>query len=99
MNYTTVSKFIGCLDCWLVICMTTHYCKNVFWISNQVWLKPDYQATEPMLKKRAISNDIVTVLKADINCKMTSVLVLDGVTSFLRLKDAVNLCDTVHLLA
>ena len=23
MNYTTVSKFIGCLYCWLVICMTT----------------------------------------------------------------------------
>ena len=33
-------------------------------------------------KKRAISNDKVTVLKADVNCKMMSVLVLDGVTSF-----------------
>ena len=48
-----------------------------------------------MLKKRVISNDIVTVLKArgkralaDVNCycKMTSVAALDGVTSFLRSK-------------
>ena len=48
-------------------------------------------------KKHALANDIVTVLKArgkralaDVNCycKMTSVSALDGVTSFLRLKDA-----------
>ena len=54
-----------------------------------------------MLKKPVISNDIVTVLKAcgkgalaDVNCycKMTSVVVLDGVTSFIRLKDATYSC-------
>ena len=48
-----------------------------------------------MLKKRVISNDIVTVWKAhrkralaDVKyyCKMTSLVSLDGVTSFLRLK-------------
>ena len=50
---------------------------------------------EPVLKKRVISNEIVTVLKArekhalaDVNCycKMTSVVALDGVTSFFTLK-------------
>ena len=62
-------------------------------------------------KKRFISNDIVAVLKArgkrtlaDVNCycKMTSVVPLDGITSFLRLKDATYACkrmDTVQLLA
>ena len=63
-------------------------------------------------KKRVIrSNDIVTVLKArgkralaDVNCycKMTSIIALNGVTSFLRLKDVTylcNVCDTVQLLA
>ena len=52
-------------------------------------------------KKRGISNDIVTVLKpcekralADIKCycKMT----LDGVTSFLCLKDATYLCKRMR---
>ena len=63
-----------------------------------------------MLKKRVISNGIVTVWKAcekralaDLNCycKMTSVVSLDGVTLFLRLKRLhirVNVCDTVQLL-
>ena len=37
-------------------------------------------------------------------CKMTSFMALDGVTSFIRLKDVhlqthVNVCDTVQLLA
>ena len=54
-----------------------------------------------MLKKRVISNDIVTVLKAcgkrvlaDISCycKMTSVLALDCVVSFLRLKHTTYSC-------
>ena len=54
-----------------------------------------------MLKIRDISNDIVTVLKArgkhalaDVNCycKMTSVVTLDGVTPFLRLKDGTYSC-------
>ena len=65
---------------------------------------------EPMLKKRAISNDIVTGRKAhgkcalaDVNChcKMTSVMALDGVMSFLSLKTLhihVDICDTVQLL-
>ena len=53
-----------------------------------------------MLKNHVISNDIVTVLKArgkralaDVNCyyKMTSIVVFDGVTSFLRLKDVTYL--------
>ena len=57
---------------------------------------------EPMLKKRAISNDIVTVSEArgkralaDVNCycKMASVVpALDGVTWFLRLKDVSYSC-------
>ena len=66
---------------------------------------------EPMLKKCFISNDIVTVLKAcgkhtlcDVNCycKMTSVVALDGVTSFFSWKDItnhVNVRDTVQLFA
>ena len=50
-------------------------------------------------KKRVISNNSVPVLKvrekgavADIfcYCKMTSVMVLDGVKLFLRLKDVTN---------
>ena len=54
-----------------------------------------------MLKKRVISNDIVTVLKAhgkhslaDVNCycKMTS----DSVTLFLRLKDITYLCKRMQ---
>ena len=54
-----------------------------------------------MLKKCDISNDIVTVLKAhakralaDFNCycKMTSVVALDGVTLFLRLKYTIHSC-------
>ena len=54
-----------------------------------------------MLNKRVISNNNVTVVKtrgkralADVNCNcnMTSVMVLDGVTSFLRLKDVTNAC-------
>ena len=64
-----------------------------------------------MLKKRAISNDIVTVLKAcrkcaladvDRYCKMTPVVALDGVTSFYACKTLhihVNICDTVQLMA
>ena len=65
-----------------------------------------------MLIKCAISNDFVTVLEArgkstlyDIKCycKMTSILALGGVTSFLRLKDVtysckINVCDTGQLL-
>ena len=51
--------------------------------------------------KKHISNNNVTVLKArgkctlaDVNCycKMMSVMALDGVTSFLRLKDVTNTC-------
>ena len=58
-----------------------------------------------MLKKRVISNDIVTVLKAtekrtlaDVNCyyKMTSVMALDGVMSFLRLKNVTYSCKRVR---
>ena len=54
-----------------------------------------------MLKKHAISNNIVTVLKAHgkgaladftCNCKMRSVVVLDRVMSFLRLKDTTYSC-------
>ena len=54
-----------------------------------------------MLKKHAISNNKVTVLKArkkpaqaDVNChcEMKSVVVLDGVTSFLRLKHTTYSC-------
>ena len=62
---------------------------------------------EPMLNKCyiCISNDIVTVLKArgkrtraDVNCycKMTSVVALDGVASFLRLKDATYSCKRMQ---
>ena len=60
---------------------------------------------EPMLKKHDISNDIVTVLKAhgkpvlaEVNCycKMTSVMALDGVTSFLRLKYATYSCKHIR---
>ena len=66
-------------------------------------------SNSPMLKKRDISNNIVTVLKAhgkralaDVNChcKMTSAVALDGVTSFLSLKTLhihVSVCDTVQL--
>ena len=59
-----------------------------------------------MLKKRVISNYIVTVLKALVKCaladvicysKMTSIVALDSVTSFLHLKDVP--CDTVQVLA
>ena len=59
-----------------------------------------------MLKKRVISNDIVTILKAcvkgalaDINCyyNMMSVVALDDVTSFLRLKDATYSCKRMRL--
>ena len=58
-----------------------------------------------MLKRCVISNDIVTVLKvhakralADINCycKMTSIVALDGVTSFLRLKDVTYSCKRMR---
>ena len=64
-----------------------------------------------MLKRCVISNDTVTVFKAcgkhalaDLNCycKMTSVVALDGVTSFFMLKMLqihVNICDTDQLLA
>ena len=54
-----------------------------------------------MLNKHVISNDIVIVLKArrkgalaDVNfyCKMTSVVAVDGVTSFLRMKDVTYSC-------
>ena len=54
-----------------------------------------------MLKKRVISNDIVTVLKAcgkralaDVNCycKMTLVMAIDGVMWFLHLKDVTYSC-------
>ena len=60
---------------------------------------------EPMLKKRDISNNIVKALKAhgkptlaDINCycKMTSVMALDGVTSFLRFKYATYSCKRMR---
>ena len=56
-------------------------------------------------KKRVISNDNVTILKArgkrslaDVNCycKMTSVVALDGVTLFLRFKDITNTCKRVR---
>ena len=55
-----------------------------------------------MLKKRVISNDIVTVLNArgkrtlaDVNCycKMMSVVALDCVTLFLRMKDGIYSID------
>ena len=58
-----------------------------------------------MLKKRVISYDNVTGLKArgkralaDVNCycKMTSIIVLDGITSFLRLKDVINTCTRMQ---
>ena len=58
-----------------------------------------------MLKKSAISNDIVIVLKArgkpaladiNCNCKMTSVVALDDVTSFLHLKDATYSCKRMR---
>ena len=58
-----------------------------------------------MLKKRVISNDIVTVLKVhgkcaltDVNCycKMMSVVALDSATSFLHLKDATYLCKRMR---
>ena len=51
--------------------------------------------------KKNISNDVVTVLKAhgkralvDVicYCKMKSIITLDGVTSFLRLKDVTYSC-------
>ena len=56
-------------------------------------------------KKRVISNNNITVLKvrgkralADVNCycKMTSVMALDGVTSFLRLKDVIDICKRMR---
>ena len=56
---------------------------------------------EPMLRKCVTSSDIVTGFNArgkhalaDANCycKMTSVVVLDGVTLFLRLNDVTYLC-------
>ena len=52
-----------------------------------------------------IPNDIVTVLKArgkqalaDVNCdcKMMSIMALDGVTSFLQLKDVTYSCNIQH---
>ena len=58
-----------------------------------------------MLKTCVISNYNVTVLKvrgkhalADIicYCKMTSVMVLDGVTSYLGLKDVTNTCKRMQ---
>ena len=61
--------------------------------------------TEPMLKKSDISNNIVKALKAhgkrelaDINCycKMTSVVVLDGVTLFLCFKYATYSCTRMQ---
>ena len=59
------------------------------------------QRLHVMLKKHVISYNIVTVLKAsvkgtlaDVNCycKMTSVVALDGVKSFLCLKYATYSC-------
>ena len=59
-----------------------------------------------MLKKCVISNQKVTVLIAcgkralagvDCYCNMTSIVVLDGVTSFLGLKDITYSCK-VQLL-
>ena len=56
-------------------------------------------------KKHVLSNDIVTVLKAcgkralaDVNCycKMMSVMVLDSVTSFLRLIDVTYSCKRMR---
>ena len=56
-------------------------------------------------KKCVISNDIVTVLKAygkralaDVNCdcKTTSIVALDGVTSFLGLKDVTYSCKCMR---
>ena len=56
-------------------------------------------------KKRVIPNDIVTDLKsrekrarADVNfyCKMTSILALEGVSLFLRLKDATYSCKRMQ---
>ena len=42
-------------------------------------------------KKGVITKDIVTVLK---DCKMMSIVALDGVTSFLPLKYIINTCKT-----
>ena len=56
-------------------------------------------------KKCVMSNNYVTVLKvpgkrvlADVNCycKMTSLMALDGVMSFLRLKGGTNTCKCMQ---
>ena len=58
-----------------------------------------------MLKECFISNDIVTVTKAcgkhalaDVNCycKMTSIMVLDDVMSFLCVKDVAYSCKPIQ---
>ena len=54
-----------------------------------------------MLKKHDISNNNSQFGKrvlADVICysKMTSLMELDGVTSFLRLKDATNACNCMR---
>ena len=55
-----------------------------------------------MLNKSVISNDTVTVFKAcakrtlaDVNCycKMMTVVALDGVTSFLHIKNVTYSCE------
>ena len=60
---------------------------------------------EPMLKKRVISNNNVTVLKgqgkgtlAEVNCycKITSVMALDDVTSLLCMKVVTNTCKLMR---
>ena len=58
-----------------------------------------------MRVKRVISNDKVIILKTrakcelvDVNCycKMTSIVALDGVTSFVRLKDVTYSCKRMR---
>ena len=64
-----------------------------------------YLAYRANANKRVVSNNNVTVLKAhgkrtlaDINgySKMTPVIVLDGVTSFLCLKYVTNTCKRIR---
>ena len=75
------------------------------WLVSYLQIILTHLAFRANAKKRVISNKNVTVLKAlgkralaDINgyCKMTLVMALDKVTSFLCLNDVTNTCKCMR---
>ena len=94
-----VRLYLHGLDCLSLLGCLSFYLHGLVWLFAFSYIDlfgclplSSYRADA---KKRALSNDIVTVLKthgkrralADVNCNcnMTSIVALDGVRSFLRL--------------